>query len=406
MSAHFIGSAFALKTSSSVRHSFSRQIHKLVTMLDKMSSLRWALAVVAFTGSLAVQTSQSELAGASSSGWVPMKNYAASSSEKSKSKIGSLSAESVVNSVNSPRSPPAQSSFSAKLADESSQESGRVRRHSDRPLRSGDSRRFEDAYRAQPAGDDEEDQDNEQEAQEAPASGRQASRNQKRNDLRQSPSEGSPTGNEQANAEYDEAAERAEQEAAEASEADAANKSALDEARQQQREIIRAQAASEAKAIREQQEALMRQQRVQQQMLMKRQHELESHQSNLETISERLPPVAGSLQRRRPKQARLARLKSAASHHSSDIQFSDQPDKQAHGESEAAATRTIPVPVPLGLLDGQLLEPEAGQLGWAQLPNERADESKILEAQLMAASLHSYGSGYGSLHGHQKDYYQ
>lgn len=68
-----------------------------------------------------------------------------------------------------------------------------------------------------------------------------------------------------------EAAERSEAEAAEAKEAEAADRSALDEQQQQQREIIKAQAESEAIAIKEQREALLRQQNLQQKMLLRRQ---------------------------------------------------------------------------------------------------------------------------------------
>lgn len=74
-------------------------------------------------------------------------------------------------------------------------------------------------------------------------------------------------------------AEQKEQEAAEASEAEAANQAALDEQQQQQRQIIMAQAQSEAKAIKEQQEALLRQQALQQQMLFKRYNDLNGNQT-------------------------------------------------------------------------------------------------------------------------------
>lgn len=67
-----------------------------------------------------------------------------------------------------------------------------------------------------------------------------------------------------------EAAARREQEAAEASEAETADRSALAEQQQMQRDIIKAQALSEARAIRDQQEALLKQQQLQQQMLMRR----------------------------------------------------------------------------------------------------------------------------------------
>lgn len=79
------------------------------------------------------------------------------------------------------------------------------------------------------------------------------------------------------------AAERNEQEAAEASEAEAANREALAEQQQAQQEIIKAQAASEAKAIKEQQEALMMQQRLHQQIVLRRQHDLANNQSGDKT---------------------------------------------------------------------------------------------------------------------------
>lgn len=293
----------------------------------------------------------------------------------------------------------------SRLASANSFQSPRVRRHSRYALGQHEARGYPQAQV------NEHDDDDEPEAVEpAPASGRL--------DARESSAEGleqrtRPAG-EQAQAEYDEAAERAEQEAAEASEADAANKSALDEQQQAQREIIRAQAASEAKAIREQQEALMRQQRLQQQMLLRRHHELDIHQSQPRGRIE--PAEHRKRARSNARSQVLSRRQSAASNGASDIQFSDQPDKQSHGESEAAATRAVPVPVPVGfgVASRSLGSEESGQLGWLQLPSSDGaalEELKKLpsNADLLSAAAgghHSYGSHYGSLHGHQKDYYQ
>lgn len=108
-----------------------------------------------------------------------------------------------------------------------------------------------------------------------------------------------------------EAAERSEAEAAEAREAEAADRSALDEQQQQQREIIKAQAQSEAIAIREQQEALLRQQNLQQNMLLRRQQSDLRHQQQQLSLEEPLLPAR---RRMSPTSASKAGTAQAASY--------------------------------------------------------------------------------------------
>lgn len=106
-----------------------------------------------------------------------------------------------------------------------------------------------------------------------------------------------------------EAAERSEAEAAEAREAEAADRAALDEQQQQQREIIKAQAESEAIAIKEQQEALLRQQNLQQKMLLRRQLSDLRHQQQFEA-NDMLPvnrrTSTGSMRQQKQRQQMLS----------------------------------------------------------------------------------------------------
>lgn len=383
----FSGLADELKGEKRVKMDANQRIRMLITTCLCLSAL-----VTFVVASEATRTDQQRPA-SSGTGWKPVRIFA---------KL--TASESLQNQVNSLERSPTLVHTNLKSTDEFASkcsESTRVRRHSRYPSGRQEPPTYDQSQNSD-AGEDDEPEAGEPERAVGKLEARESAPNRR-----------APLG-EQAQAEYDEAADRAEQEAAEASEADAANKSALDEQRQAQREIIRAQAASEAKAIREQQEALMRQQRLQQQMLLKRHHELEGHHSDPQARYQAGEQKRGVRRSQMRQQAASRRQMTGTGGRAGDIQFSDQPDKQSRGESEAAATRAVPVPVPLGFdLASKTLEPqEGGALGWLHLPGYsnglRPEESqKLNEAELLAAAAgHSYGSNYGSLHGHQKDYYQ
>lgn len=239
-------------------------------------------------------------------------------------------------------------------------------------------------------------------------------------------------------------AEQKEQEAAEASEAEAANQAALDEQQQQQRQIIMAQAQSEAKAIKEQQEALMRQQALQQQMLFKRYHDLNGnqseqtaanpvvdhgqpsssgrgngnrggkrHNSNSNPVQYHNRDSAGDDYQDRPT-FRGQHFKSSARQQtsSSDIQFSDQPDGRAlnaaldnniHDEVGDYSIRQPAITAPLAAQQQHQME----ELSALRDSGEERDQIKLDSVKdLLPAAQHSYGSHYKSLKSHQKDYYQ
>lgn len=248
----------------------------------------------------------------------------------------------------------------------------------------------------------------------------------------------------------------AEQEAAEASEAEAADRSALDEQMQQQQEIIRAQAASEAKAIREQQEALLRLQTLQSQLQQQQQQptarkrqQLSSStmaaatspsgsRSSFSSRSGQQPTSGGKMYHRNHnhRQSAINHQQQQRRRHSADsIQFSDQPDRSGRNHLMAGAdlfhpSSSLNQAASLSAEAGQNTERVAGSSGATGL---QALPEDIMSSQppthglmddiesaaasgsaqpnggggdLHAAAQHHYGSHYGSVKGHHGDYYQ
>lgn len=250
-----------------------------------------------------------------------------------------------------------------------------------------------------------------------------------------------------------------EQEAAEASEAEAADRSALDEQLQQQREIIQAQARSEAKAIREQQEALLSQQNLQQQMQLRHSNQQQPHRFPIDATSQKSNRARGlMIERRRaaPTMERGGQIAAASSsrstaesgaataaanspqatqiHHRpsinhqqplSDVQFSDQPD----AISRLAAPHSPPQSAAAAADDMALLLAAAGAADGSQAVGSRAapldkrpsemiesaDEPALTTSLALSAALAANDEGdlhaaaqhhYGSVKGHHGDYYQ
>lgn len=238
-------------------------------------------------------------------------------------------------------------------------------------------------------------------------------------------------------AEYDEATVRREQEAAEASEAELADRSALDEQQAQQREIILAQAQSEAKAIKDQQAALLKQQALQQQMIMRRHHEIEANQSGssgynnrntnnnvraggrrkqarsdeVEEVERPRPRALPSNQRKRTQSHLDREFSDHADNNEADLRFANtdvmnqvvvHPNSHDSQAMQSAESETILSISPMANVTSvaDIIEQVQSK------PEAESKPSAQQQTDLTSAAQHSYGAHFAPLHGHQKDFYQ